>query len=280
MPLNADYIRGLQFPPIETVVSDRDAMLYALTIGLGRDPLDPWDLPFVYEDGLKVFSTLPLVLGHPGHWMTDPGTGITRAMVVHGEQRFWSYAAVPVDRVIVSENRVMDLYDKGERGAVVLMERLTWDKESRGLIARGESTVFCRADGGFGGAPGPAHELKALPERAPDRTVDIPTEANAALLYRLNQDRNPLHADPAAAKRAGFDRPILHGLASFGMAAAAIARAWPGRALTGIEARFSRPVFPGDTIALDLWDEGGEVAFRARRASGETALDRGRATLA
>ena len=279
MALNIDYLQGFAFPALHTVISDRDAMLYALTIGLGRDPLDPHDLRYVYERDLKVFATLPLVIGHPGNWMIDPQTGITRSMVVHGAQRLRILAPTPIDQPLVSHNRIVDIQDKGERGAILVIERTTHAGDQ--LIAVGESQVFCRADGGFGGSPGPASDYQPAPQRPPDQTLDIPTEANLALLYRLNQDRNPLHADPEAAARAGFTRPILHGLATFGLAAAAMARTEPDRTLGAIEARFSRPVTPGETISLDLWREGEALAFRARVAARDVVvLDHGRASWA
>jgi acyl dehydratase len=280
MPLNIDNLRQWTFPPIETVLDDRDVMFYALSIGLGRDALDEHDLRFVYEKDLKVFPTMPLVVGHPGHWMADPATGITRTMVVHGAQRLWTYAELPIGQPLVTTNKLTDILDKGEKGAVIIILRETFDKQSGTLLARGESHVFCRADGGFGGASGPANEFPALPERAPDLSVDIPTASNMALFYRLNNDRNPLHAEPAYAKKAGFSRPILHGLATFGVAAVAIAKAFPDKRLSFIETRFSKPVLPGETVTIDLWNEPEDLAFRARIVARDAiVLDRGKANL-
>lgn len=279
MPLNADYILAKSFNPIETVISDRDAMFYALSIGLGRDPLDARDLPYVYEKDLKVFPTMPMVIGHPGNWMVDPQTGITRTMVVHGAQRLRTYRALPVGKPVITTNRVTAIWDKGAKGAVMDLVRETSDKESGDLLARSESSVFCRADGGFGGEQGESHAFAAVPERAADLTIDMPTEPNMALVYRLNHDRNPLHADPEFAVRAGFSRPILHGLATYGIAAAAIARAYPARSIAALESRFSKPVLPGETVTVDLWEEDGGAAFRAR-VGDKVVLDRGRAELA
>lgn len=279
MPLDADYILNRPLPPIETAISDRDAMFYALSIGLGRDPLDPWDLRYVYERDLAVFPTMPIVIGHPGNWMADPATGITRTMVVHGAQRLSTVRPLPIGGTVVSTNRVTGVWDKGAKGAVMDLVRETVDKATGALIARSESSVFCRADGGFGGPQGESYSFAAVPERTPDRSVDVPTDANMALIYRLNNDRNPLHADPAFAAKAGFSRPILHGLATYGVAAAAIARTFPAQVLTSFETRFSKPVLPGETIAVDMWDEADAVAFRAR-VGDKVVLDRGRATLA
>lgn len=278
MPLNVPYLQTLQLPPIRTVISDRDAMFYALSIGLGRDPLDLDDLPYVYEDQLRTFPTMPLVIGHPGNWMVDEHTGITRAMVVHGAQRLQTEREIPVGVPLITTNRIIGTFDKGDQGAIMILERETCIEATGERVAISESTVFCRADGNFGGASGPTYEFSAVPDRPADRSIDMPTDPNMALLYRLNHDRNPLHADPALAKRAGFDRPILHGLATYGTAAVAVAKAFPDRTIRSFETRFSRPVFPGETISIDMWSEGDEVAFRARVAARNVVvLDRGRA---
>lgn len=279
MPLNADYILSRAFDPIETQISDRDVMFYALSIGLGRDSMDAHDLHYVFEKDLKVFPTMPIVVGHPGNWMIDPAAGITRTMVVHGAQRLSSFRALPVGGTVVTTNKVTAIWDKGDKGAVMDLTRETFDKASGDLIARSESSVFCRADGGFGGPQGEGHAFLAVPDRAADRSVEVPTEPNMALLYRLNNDRNPLHAEPAFAARAGFARPILHGLATYGVAAVAVAKTFPNKVLTAFETRFSKPVLPGETIAVDMWDEADVVAFRARVGE-KVVLDRGRAELA
>lgn len=280
MPLNADYILARVFPPIETQITDRDVMFYALSIGLGRDPMNTAELPYVFEGDLRVFPTMPIVVGHPGNWMSDPATGIDRTMVVHGAQRLATFRPLPVGGRVVTHNTVTDIWDKGERGAVLELQRETFDAASGDLIARSQSSVFCRADGGFGGSPGPGHEFRAVPARPADRTMSMLTEPNMALLYRLNNDRNPLHADPAFAARAGFSRPILHGLATYGVAAVGLARAWPERTtITSFETRFSKPVLPGETVEVDLWDEGEGIALQARVGE-RIVLDRGWATFA
>jgi acyl dehydratase len=279
MPLNADYILSRSFDPVETEIGDRDVMFYALSIGLGRDPMDAHDLRYVFEKDLCVFPTMPIVVGHPGNWMVDPATGITRTMVVHGAQRLTSHRPLPVGRTVVTTNRVAAIWDKGDKGAVMDLVRESFDKASGDVIARSESSVFCRADGGFGGPVGEGHSFAAVPERAADRSVETPTEPNMALLYRLNNDRNPLHAEPEFAARAGFSRPILHGLATYGVAAVAVAKAFPEKTLTAFETRFSKPVLPGETVTVDMWDEADGVAFRAR-VGDKVVLDRGRAVLA
>lgn len=278
MPLNLAYLESVELAPIRTVVTDRDAMFYALSIGLGRDPLDPHDLRYVYEGDLRIFPTMPLIIGHPGNWMSDPRTGVTRTMVVHGAQRLTTEREIPLGESLLTTNRIVSILDKGDQGAILVLERETRVEASGERISLSESMAFCRADGNFGGVPGPAYEFAAVPDRPADRSIDMPTDPDMALYYRLNQDRNPLHADPAVARKAGFDRPILHGLATYGVAAVAIARAYPDRTLRAFETRFSRPVFPGETITVDLWETGEDIAFRARIAARDVVvLDRGRA---
>jgi acyl dehydratase len=280
MPLNADFILGRTFPDQEIAITDRDVMFYALSIGLGHDPMDRHDLQFVFEKNLKVFPTMPVVIGHPGEWMSDPRTGITRRMVVHGAQRLRTSKPLPIGGGVIASNRVTALLDKGEgRGAILITERTLRDAGSGEVLAELESSAFLRADGGFGSTPGPAHAFKPPPERASDRTVTVQTAGNAALLYRLNNDRNPLHADPDVAILGKFERPILHGLATYGLAAAAVAREFRERTIARFECHFSKPVFPGDAVAVDMWEAGSAVHFRAR-VGDAVVLDRGLATLA
>ena len=280
MTLNVDYVRGLELAPVTCRLTDRDAMLYALSIGLSADPLDAGELCYTYERDLKAFATQPLVLGHPGPWMRDARANIDYSKIVHGSQRLELFAPLPVNRPLVSVNRVVGLEDKGEKGAVITLRREIRDAETDTLYSRAESASFARTGGGFGLSENPCTPFQPLPARPADACVEMPTPANLALLYRLNMDRNPLHADPQVAAKAGFDRPILHGLASFGLAAVALTR-HSGRELRAIEARFSKPVFPGETISVDIWEEGETLAFRARIAARDVVvLDMGRARLA
>lgn len=279
MPLNVDYLRSVQLPQIRTTVTDRDAMFYALSIGLARDPLDRHELRYAYEADLKTFPTMPLIIGHPGNWMSDPRTGVTRSMVVHGGQRLTVDREVPINQPLLTTNRVIDIFDKGAQGAILVIERETRIEATGEPVSLSETHVFCRADGNFGGVPGPIHEFAAVPDRPADHMVSTPTDPNMALLYRLNHDRNPLHADPDYANRAGFDQPILHGLATYGVAAVAVAKVFPDRTIRSFDARFSKPVFPGETISVEIWDEGAKVHFRASVEARDTVvLDRGSAS--
>lgn len=280
MTLNAQAIFAHQFEPFEQVVSDKDAILFALSIGVGRDPLDLNELGYVYEANLKTFPTLPIVLGHPGPWMANPTLGITRHMLVHASQRLELHGALHTGTTLVASNRIIELVDKGpDHGAIIVLERRLHDKATGQLLARIESGNFCRADGGFGGPRQLSREFKQTPSRVHDTEILIETYPNQALLYRLNGDRNPLHADPAFAAKAGFPRPILHGLCTYSVAALGLMRLHPGKRLSMLEARFSRPVYPGEEIRIEAWSEPLGIAFRAWVDAREVVvLDRGFAT--
>lgn len=283
MPLNADAIRAHQFPPVMQTVEDRDFMLYALSLGLGSDPWRPDELPYVYEDGLRAFPTMAVVLGHPGAWMAQPQMGIDQKMRVHGSQRLAIHAPIVAGTPMVCSNRILEVVDKGlGRGAIIVTERCLREQASGRLLSRTESGTFCRSDGGFGGPAELSHAFLPTPQRPPDFVCDMPTSPNQALLYRLNGDRNPLHASPNFAARAGFPRPILHGLCTFGVAAHALMRhGGETGQLASLETRFSKPVFPGETVRFEVWRESGSYAFRALVAARQAVvLDRGRATFA
>jgi len=283
MPLNADAIRAHPFAPVENTLTDSACMLYALSVGVGRDPMNVNELPYVYEEGLKVFPSMPVVLGHPGPWTADPKMGINRQMLVHGTQRLKIHRPLVPGVPFIASSRILELIDKGvDGGAIIIVERTLRERDSGQPLATIEAGTFCRADGGFGGPRQPSHEFAAVPQRTPDITCEMPTDANQALYYRLNGDRNPLHASPSFAAKAGFPRPILHGLCTFGIAAHALIRhGGRGSELRSIETRFSRPVFPGETVRFEMWNEPEGIAFRAKVEAREaTVLDRGMATFA
>ena len=256
------------FEPVEQTYTARDTILYALSVGAGRDPTDGAALRFVYEERLEALPTMALVLGWPGLWLQDPRTGVDWRRMVHGEQRLVMHAPLPVAGTVVASTRVESVVDKGAgRGALIHTARELHDLADGTHIASQLSTSFCRSDGGFGGPDGPVREPHALPNRDADVRLEVPTLPQQALLYRLNGDLNPLHVDPAAAAAAGFDRPILHGLCTFGAVGyallAALCESYPLR-LRALEVRFSKPVFPGEAISVSVWHEGaGRAGFRA-----------------
>jgi len=286
MPLNADKLLELKIPDIEQSYGPRDCMLYALGLGLGQDPLNADELAFVYEKNLKVLPTYALVQAYSAYWLRQPDLGITWSHVVHGEQGLVLHESVAPQGHVIGVTRILDVMDKGEgKGALVYSERRISDKASGRLLATLTQTTFCRADGGFGGSKREVPPPHALPARGPDLICDLPTRPEMALIYRLSGDINPLHADPEFAKAAGFPRPILHGLATFGVAGHALLKAICGydpAQLTAMSGRFSAPVFPGETVRTEFWRAGTEdrsvVSFRARVMERDLiVIDNGRA---
>ncbi len=269
MPIDYQRIKNWRFEDIRHRYTERDVMFYALSIGLGQDPLDDEQLRFVYEKKLKVFPTIGSILAQPGFWMQDPNSSITWVKLVHGEQRMRFHKPFPLRAELVGRNRVTQVIDKGvEKGAIVVVENQIFDTVDDSLLATVEQVTFCRADGGFGISDPGLEPLPKVPERAPDRRCTLPTRPEAALYYRLNADLNPLHVDPEVAGAAGYPQPILHGLCTYGVAAHAVLRSFcnydPAR-LARFDARFSAPVFPGETLEVEMWEgEGGLVQFQAR----------------
>jgi acyl dehydratase len=271
MAIVYDKLLALDVPEVEHRYTGRDAILYALGLGFGQNPLDEEELAFVYEKNLKALPTFALVLGYSPYWLRNPQSGVNWTKVVHGEQGMVLHKPVMTEGHVVGRTRIVEVIDKGEgKGALVLSERTVVDKKSGDLIATLTQTTFCRGDGGFGGPPREAPPPYSIPERAPDLTCDLPTRPEMALIYRLSGDVNPLHADPEFAKAAGFPKPILHGLATFGVVGHAILKSLCGYdppRLTAMKGRFSAPVYPGETIRTQMWREntkgGSVISFRA-----------------
>jgi acyl dehydratase len=281
--------RDWQSGDVRHAYTPKDTMLYALGLGLGADPLDEKQLRFVYEKELAALPTMAAVLASPGFWMRErKEIGIDFMKLVHGEQAVRLHAPLPPAGTVVGRTRVTRVVDKGEgKGAILHVEKELADGEGRAL-ATVESVYFLRGGGGFSAADGrhdePAPAAPATPESAPEHVLDLPTRADQALLYRLSGDLNPLHAEPAFAARAGFARPILHGLATWGIAGRGLLAAHadfdPTR-LRAMRARLSAPVYPGETLRLESWRSGREVAFRARVVERDVlVLTHGRAELA
>jgi acyl dehydratase len=265
-----DYRRliGWEFEEVEHTYTERDSMLYALGVGLGTDPTDERQLRFLYERDLLALPTMGTILAYPGMWLRDPRTGVDWRRVVHGEQGLTLHRPIPPHGTVVGSMRVTRVLDRGkEKGAYIFTEREVRDAASGERLCTAQSTTVGRADGGFGGPTEGAPRPHPIPDREPDRTCDLPTLPQAALIYRLSGDRNPLHADPDVARAAGFARPILHGLCTYGVAGHALLRTFcdyrPERLLR-MDVRFSAPVFPGETIRTEMWREAEGVSFRAR----------------
>lgn len=264
--MNYDALMGFEIPEARQTFGPLDAVRYALSIGLGRDPLDPWQLKFVDDrKGPRIVPSFCSVLGHPGFWLADPRTTVDASRLVHAEQGIHLKRPIPSAGTVIGITRIVDIVDKGAaKGALLYLEKTLRDIDRDEVIATETRTLMLRGDGGYDGPSGTPRPAPEEPGGDPDRTVAVVTRPEQALLYRLNGDPNPLHLDPAAAKKAGFDRPILHGLCTFGIACHAILRAFAGddpESLRSMTARFSAPVFPGETVEVEMWRNG---AFRAR----------------
>ena len=285
MPIDYDKLKNWHFPDLEHRYEAKDTILYALGVGCGADPMDRTELPFVYEDGLKALPTMAVVLGYPGFWLKDPATGVDWRKILHGEQGLVIHKPLPASGTVIGRTRVTEIVDKGPgKGALLYSDRDVFDKVTGDLLATLTSTTFIRGEGGFGGPSGPSPAPHALPERAPDIAVDLKTLPQAALIYRLSGDDNPLHADPDVAAAAGFERPILHGLCSYAVAGRAVLKACCGNDPTRLkrfDLRFSAPVMPGETIRTEIWRDGSTVSFRARVVERDVVvLNNGRAEVA
>ena len=282
MPIDYDKLLRFAIPPVEGAYTERDTMLYALAVGMAADPLDPRELRYVFERDLLTLPTMATVLAWDDSWMYR--TGIDMTQQVHGEQRIRIHRPLPAAASVVTTTRIVDLFDKGPgRGAIMRFETEVRDKARGDLLATNTYTSFARGDGGFGGPPGSPPAPHPIPSRLPDTVFDQTTLPTQALFYRLCGDRNPLHADPEYARSGGFARPILHGLCTFGHACAAVVRAccdYDATRIGDLAVRFTRPVFPGDTLSTEMWRDADVVSFRTRvKDRGEVVLDHGRVGL-
>lgn len=283
MPLDYDKLIATELNDIEHSYGDVETMLYAQSIGFGRNATDPRELAYVYEQG-EILRTVPTLASAIVPDMFPPDLGWDYKQVLHVEQRLQLYRPIPTTADLLLNKRIVDLFDRGaSRGALFLFE-------VEGRLAKDDSVIFtlgasvmARGDGGFGGPSGSGPKPHRAPRREPDLSCDTPTRRDQALLFRLNGDRNPLHADPRAAADAGFPVPILHGLCTYGIACKAIIETicdYDHTLIEGFDTRFSLPVLPGDTITTDMWQDGNIVSFQCSvRERGEVVLRNGKCTL-
>jgi acyl dehydratase len=268
MPFDAEQLMAYPIPEAKQTLTRRDCMLYALGVGVGDHPTCEDQLRFVYEPELRAMPTMANVLAHPGFWMKTADTGMDWQRILHGEQKFTIHKPLPVEGNLVGHTRVKAIADRGEgKGAYVYLERHVVDEDSGDDVCTLEQTTVCRGDGGCGSVGEVDRSRRAIPVREPDHACDLATLPQAALLYRLNGDMNPLHADPKVARSAGYDRPILHGLCTFGVAGHAILKCCcdydPDR-IRSMSVRFTAPVFPGESIRTEMWHVNGGLSFRSR----------------
>lgn len=264
---------GQEGGPVERSWNSRDCLLYAVGVGAGLE-----ELQFSTEKNQQVLPTFAVIIGGGGAPMRGAGE-FNPAMLVHGEQGIELVRPIPPQGKIVSKGRIDAVWDKGS-GGVIETSSESVDADSGELLLRTTSSMFIRGAGGFGGERGPSAE-KFESDRAPDHQVTYQTRPDQALIYRLSGDRNPLHSDPEFAKMAGFERPILHGLCTYGFTGRALLHTLCGsdparfRAMSG---RFSSPVMPGDELTISMWVEGNEARFRTQTQTGSVVLDQGKFT--
>lgn len=277
--MNLQNAKTFSVPQGAQSFSRRDGMLYSLGLGYGIDPKDPAQLDYVYEKNQKVAPSLCLALAYPGLWLQDPALEIDWSNIFNGEVSFDIHAPIPCEGSFTSKSRIVAVQDKGkEKGATLHSERMLFDA-SGSLLATIAQTVVLRGDGGQGGFGEPPPVASVVPDRNPDRVVELETARNAALLYRLSGDYHPLHADPQIAHSMGLKEPILHGFCTFGMACrAAIDALGDGNPqnIKAMSGRFVNPVYPGEVLQFEFFECGTGWQWRARVPARATiVIDRG-----
>ncbi len=275
MTIDYDRLMNFDIPEISQTYGPEEVARYGLSVGLGQDPMNLRQLAYVgaRSDDCRVMPAIVNVLGHPGFWLSDPATGVNAVRIVHGEQGMTIHNTIPLEGTVIAKTRVTGLVDKGEgKGALLYYEKLVRDAGTDTHLATCRGTTFLRGDGGFGGPDGPVRQPHQLPNSAPDHVFEAPTRPEQALHYRWNGDPNPLHLDPRIAQQAGFDRPILHGLCSFGCAAHALLAVlcdYEAERFGAMDARFTAHVFPGETLRTEIWKDG---SFRTRAVERDTVV--------
>lgn len=271
MPIDPDAV-GATSEPVERSWTSKDALLYAVGVGAGTD-----ELAFTTENShrieQRVLPTFAVIAGAGGSGAMRSIGAFDPAQLVHGEQSFSLYGSIPVEGTVRTVTTVTGIYDKGS-GALVETESESVDAATGEPRFTTWSSAFIRGEGGVGGDRGPSTGID-LPDRAPDHKVSYRTRPDQALIYRLSGDRNPLHSDPDFAERAGFDRPILHGLCTYGFTGRALLHALcdsdPAR-LRAMQGRFTSPVFPGEQLDISIWAGGDQAVFQTHGDDGRPVL--------
>jgi len=269
--LDYELIKNWPLPEARQQYTERDTILYALGVGAATtNLLAPEDLQLVYEKGLKALPTFATILASGEFWMSRPETGIDLRKVLHGEQFLRIHQPLPVSGTVIGRDTIDEIYDKGEaKGAVLYMSRRLYDADSGAHLATSSWSTFMRGNGGFGGTAEGQPKPHPVPDDRPcDFETDLISRPEQAVIYRLSGDLNPLHIDPQFAGKAGFDKPILHGMSSYGMAGRALIKLLcnndPHR-LRALNLRFAAPMYPGETLRTEVWLEAeGQAAFRVR----------------
>ena len=266
-----------EFPEFRQDYTIRDTILYALGVGAGEGD----ELHFVYDKDLVTLPSMAVTLAYPGFWYRDLRPGLDFVRTLHASERIELDVPLPVAARVAAMPKIIAVHDKGEgRGSLVVSRREIVDVETGRRLATVQQTAFCRGDGGLGGPALPALAPHVLPTRAPDIRLKLATSPRAAMIYRLSGDYNPLHIDPAFADEAGFPRPILHGLSTYGHLCRALLKARGLDAFMRVmDCRFSAPVYPGETLDVEIWFNGDVASFRAHVAN-RKVIDNGYAEFA
>lgn len=294
MPINPEAV-GTKSDPHTISWTPRDCVIYALGVGAGIDELEfaTWDTASRPQ---KVLPTFAVVAGGGGVGTKEASGGgmgsqaglfsklgsFNFAMLVHGEQGIELAKPIPTSGSASVTTEVTGIYDKGS-GAVITMQGVAVDPSSGDTMWKTSSSIFIRGEGGWGGDRGPSGPRNVAPERKPDHQVTYKTRIDQALLYRLSGDVNPLHSDPDFAKMGGFDRPILHGLCTYGFTGRALLHGLCGsdpERFRSVEGRFSKPVMPGDELTVSMWVDGSEAVFKTTTEDGSVVIDQGRCVFA
>ena len=273
MPINPEAV-GAKGAPSTRSWTSKDALLYAVGIGAGTDELQ-YTTENTKNIDQKVFPTFAVIVGGGGIPMREVGS-FNPTLMVHGEQGIELLSEIPAEGEIESVGECTAIYDKGNAAV------LEFTSESKNVVTgevllRTRTSLFCRGEGGWGGDRGPSEKIQ-FPSRRPDQQVSYTTREDQALTYRLSGDRNPLHSDPSFAAMGGFEKPILHGLCTYGFTGRgllnAICAGDAGR-FKSMNARFSKPVFPGDTLTVSIWVDGSEALFKTTNQNGDVVIDQG-----
>jgi acyl dehydratase len=279
MPINPEAV-GAKSDPAERSWDSKDALLYAVGVGAGTD-----ELVFTTENSKDitqaVLPTFAVIIGGGGGGAFSKIGTFNPALLVHGEQGIQLESPIPVSGKVSTVSTITGIYDKGS-GAVIATEAESVDTATGEVLFRTSSSIFLRGEGGFGGDRGPSGTGVEFPDRTPDEKITYSTRPDQALTYRLSGDRNPLHSDPSFAAMAGFERPILHGLCTYGFTGRALLHALCGSdpaRFGSMQARFSKPVYPGDDLTVSMWVDGDSALFRTETQRGEVVIDGGRFSL-
>lgn len=273
MPINPDAV-GAKGNPTNRSWTSKDALLYAVGVGAGTS-----ELPFTTENTKdtpqRVLPTFAVIIGGGGIPMNKIGS-FNPALMVHGEQGIELYDEIPSQGEIESVGECTAIWDKGS-AAVLEFESTSTHVATGKPLLKTRTLLFCRGEGGWGGDRGPSEKIE-FPNRAPDHQVTYETREDQALTYRLSGDRNPLHSDPSFAAMGGFEKPILHGLCSWGFTGRALLQTPCGgdpARFKSMNSRFSKPVIPGDSLTISMWVDGNTALFKTTNQHGDTVIDQG-----